>query len=70
MYVCRMSMGKEQETSQMETSMPRARNWPRNVSPTAFGKINLVNNLGYAMEVEVKTKSAPAPEPETKPVYR
>lgn len=33
----------------METSMPRARNWPRNVSPVAFGKINLVNNLGYAM---------------------
>lgn len=53
----------------METSMPRARNWPRNVSPTACGKINLVNNLGYAMEVEVKTKSAPAPEPQRQSQY-
>lgn len=47
----------------METSMPRARNWPRNVSPVAFGKINLVNNLGYAMG-RGKTKSAPQPQTE------
>lgn len=53
----------------METSMPRARNWPRNVSPVAFGKINLVNNLGYAMG-RGKTKSAPATDRKPKPVYR